>query len=178
MGPCSPGDVWTPACPWEALKSFWVLLCLHTCLLLFSLLKSPDLTPQILWLLLFQFSPNPTGGGVSEGLCGAWFLAGVKPRKNMIWLIWYESDLKLRCCYMLGRHGSFERYLFIVLFWSCFLKDTGYCGLQVLLFPYLRLPAGMAINWDCHLATSTTGATISSRIGCWTAVWWWMVTAH
>ena len=30
MEPCFPGDGWTPACPWEALNEFLVLLCLRT----------------------------------------------------------------------------------------------------------------------------------------------------
>lgn len=44
MGPRFPGDGWTPACPWEAVNWFLVLLCLCKWLL-FSLFNSFYLNP-------------------------------------------------------------------------------------------------------------------------------------
>ena len=78
--PCFPGDGWTPACRWEVVTEFLILLCL--CMwLLFCLLNWFYLNPWLFSLLLFWPSPIPLGGGVSELLGGAQLPAGVKPQQ-------------------------------------------------------------------------------------------------
>ena len=61
MEPCFPGDGWTPACRWEVVNEFLVLLCLRA-QLLFYLLNCLYLNPRVFSLLVFWFSPSHLGG--------------------------------------------------------------------------------------------------------------------
>ena len=54
--PCFPGIGWTPACPWEVVKEFLLLPCLHIELLLY-LLNCLYLKPRVFSVLVFLFSP-------------------------------------------------------------------------------------------------------------------------
>ena len=68
--PCFPGDGWAPACRWEVVNEFLVLLCLRAQLFLY-LLNCLYLSPRVFSLLLFRFSPPSQQGGMSEWVCGA-----------------------------------------------------------------------------------------------------------
>ena len=57
MEPCFAGRRWTPACRWEVMNKFIVLLCLHAWLLL-CLLHCLYLSPRVFSLLHFWFSPS------------------------------------------------------------------------------------------------------------------------
>ena len=69
MEPCFPGEGWTPACWWEVVNEFLILLCLHVQLLLY-LLNCLFLKSWVFSLLPFWFS-RPTHQGRSEWLCVA-----------------------------------------------------------------------------------------------------------
>ena len=74
MDPCFPGDGWTPA-PQMGSDEWNSLFCSAcVCVLLYLL------NPWVFSLLPLWFSPPSHCRGVSEQLCGAWLLAGVKPQ--------------------------------------------------------------------------------------------------
>ena len=81
MEPSFPRDGWTPACQWEAVNEFFLLLCLCSWLLLY-LLNYLHLNPRVFSLLPFWVSPQSHWGGVSEQLYGGELLAGVKPQRK------------------------------------------------------------------------------------------------
>ena len=81
MEPCFPGDGWTPACPWEVVNEFLVLLCLHARLLLY-LLNCSYLNPWVLHS--FPILPPSLWVRGSEQLRGAWLPAGIKPQQSFL----------------------------------------------------------------------------------------------
>ena len=112
MGPYFPGDGWTPACRWEVVNEFLVLLCLHAWLLLY-LLTCLYLNPRVFSLFLCRFSPPSHQGGVSERLCGASLPAGVKLQH---WIL--TRLLKNRCVWAVDLYSFTALWISTVLF-SC-----------------------------------------------------------
>lgn len=98
MRSCSPGEAWTPICPWEAVNWFVLHMCVAFSFPV-KLFLSHD-KHEFVNFYLCNFFPNPAGGGVSEQLCDAWLLAGVKPWQSRITIsyIWNMKKyiLKIR----------------------------------------------------------------------------------
>lgn len=98
MKPCSPGDGWTPVCPWEVVNSFF-LFCLHE-QLLFFLLNWFYLNPWIFQLLPFLFSPWSHWWGSEGEVAWIWLLARVKPWQVLAasWLNYENHTIKTSLC--------------------------------------------------------------------------------
>lgn len=73
-----PGDGWIPTCTWEAVKEFFILLCLYEQFLLY-LWNCLYQKPQVFSVLLSWFSPTSHPRGVNEWLSGAQLPSGFKP---------------------------------------------------------------------------------------------------
>lgn len=77
--PCSPGDGWMSACPWELGNKFLILLWWYYAHPLFYLLSLSE--PMNFWVYPNDCLPHPTETGwVSVQLCGGELSAGVKPQ--------------------------------------------------------------------------------------------------
>jgi len=82
MEPCFPGDGWTPACRWEAVNEFPILLCLV--LAAFALPVKLSLTQRTSFLTftLLILSPIPLGRGGGEWANRCVLLSSLLPHKS------------------------------------------------------------------------------------------------